>query len=228
MALYLYARHDCVSVSKQAPCSFFFLLWFVHRCVCVATLSIIFDMKSFAFPHGLSIFLSFGFVSSNPFRFFQFVHFVLRRLLYRAVFFLTWMINIFPKFNGELYGVVNHIWGHPQTTLLPLILAICIPLLTELGYRSLSVHLRPSFNDVLQERVKLERNKKKEAVKVYAVKTSAVNKKNAGRVTANPLELNELRAQHRPGSTTRLSFSSCTFTFRLITQPFLTVSPVLS
>lgn len=142
--------------------------------VSVASLVIVFDMKSFTFPHFVSILLSF-----------------------MAVFFLTWFINLF-NWNSDLVGVVNHIWAHPAMTVPPMFLAITIPLLVEFALRAWKQHLRPTFDDVLQERIRKQRIAKKAAVAAYREKTESVGDEKKGTLKAAKSELNKLRLQHKP------------------------------
>jgi len=112
-------------------------LWYtstiVYYCVVlVPTLLIIFNMVSITTFHAASVLISLATLLS-----------------------FTFVASLLIGVNAELYGVINQMYTYPHAWLV-IMMSVSIPLLLELLYRAMRLHLRPTFAQILQERVRMK------------------------------------------------------------------------
>jgi len=73
-----------------------------------------------------------------------------------SLFVVTYLYNAFLSYNPDLYGVLDEILVHPQSYHL-MVLTCAIPLLLELSWRGFARDLRPSYTEILQEKMRLQK-----------------------------------------------------------------------
>ena len=71
-----------------------------------------------------------------------------------SCFLFNWLLSLLPRFNPELYGVVEYMYQDPVSWIW-LLWTVTTCLLTELVWRGGRNMLRPSFTTILKERVRL-------------------------------------------------------------------------
>jgi hypothetical protein len=73
-----------------------------------------------------------------------------------SLFLFTFLLSKVQSYNPELYGDGSYAWSKPAVWL-TLILVVMIPLVLEIAYRGLVRDLRPTFVNILQERLRKKR-----------------------------------------------------------------------
>jgi len=89
------------------------------------------------------------------------VHFISIFLSVAALFVMCFMAAYFIRINSDLYGVIDEMYADPGAWL-TLILALLTPLILEMIWRGLKRDLRPSLTEILQERIRIRRDRQKD------------------------------------------------------------------